>query len=518
MLKPLANFLIAFCLLTSASSVHAQSSAFTYQGKLTSNAQPAEGLHDFRFRLYDAATGGSQIGTTQCLDDVPVTGGTFSATIDFGAQFVTAGARFLEIDVRANIGQPCTDVFGYVLLTPRQAITPTPSATHAKSAFGLAAADGSPSNAVVVDNAGNVGIGTAAPTHNLHIATVGPTLALQDTDSSGGAGGQQVGYVSYRDSGNIERAWVGYGSAGDPDFSIINVRNGGDIVLNTFSNGGKVGIGTPSPTNALSVAGSADFSGNVGIGTTLPTSKLHVVGDASVFGDLLVGSIDSTSMFTSRVDVESNSNLAPSIYGRSLNGNLAGVAGESGNAGSSSATGVVGKVFNTNANCFGVLALGRLGATGTKSFRIDHPEYPDTHYLFHYSAESPEALNFYRGTVTLDERGRATIKLPSYFAKINRDPSYQLTPVGAPMPNLHVADEISELALIDGANQPLGVPGPGCSFTIAGGTPGSKVSWRVEAVRNDEFVRKGGAPVEVEKPPQEQGLAGAPLSMAEIKK
>ena len=277
MLKPLANFLIAFCLLTSASSVHAQSSAFTYQGKLTSNAQPAEGLHDFRFRLYDAATGGSQIGTTLCLDDLPVTGGLFTATIDFGAggQFVTTGARFLEIDVRANIGQPCTDVFGYVLLTPRQAITPTPSATHAKSAFGLAAADGSPSNAVVVDNAGNVGIGTAAPTHNLHIATVGPTLALQDTDSSGGAGGQQVGYVSYRDSGNIERAWVGYGSAGDPDFSIINVRPGGDIVLNTFSNGGKVGIGTPSPQAALHVAGSGIFEGSLTIASAVRSYAIH---------------------------------------------------------------------------------------------------------------------------------------------------------------------------------------------------------------------------------------------------
>lgn len=519
-MKTIRSTLSLVVVLLAPVLTHAQPTAFTYQGKLTSNSSPADGLHDFRCRLFDALTGGTQIGTTQCLEDVPVSDGVFAAVIDFGAagHFVTSGQRFLEIDVRKNIGQPCTDVFGYVLLTPRQAITPTPTATHAKTAFALAAADGSPLDAVIVDSNGNVGFGTIAPSHSVQIAKVGPTLALQDIDSSGGSGGQQVGYVSYRDSGNIERAWVGYGSAGDPDFSIINVRPGGDIVLNTFSNGGKVGIGTASPANALSVAGGADFSGNVGIGTPLPTSKLHVVGDASVFGDLLVGNIDSTSMVTSRVDVESSSNLFPSIYGRSLNGSLAGVAGESGNAGSSSATGVVGKVFNTNANCFGVLALGRLGATGTKSFRIDHPEYPDTHYLFHYSAESPEALNFYRGTVTLDESGRATIKLPSYFAKINKDPSYQLTAIGAPMPSLHVAKEISEPSLIEGANQPLGVPGPACSFTIGGGTPGSKVSWRVEAVRNDEFVRKGGAPVEVEKPPQEQGQVGAPLSMAERRK
>ncbi len=48
--------------------------------------------------------------------------------------------------------------------------------------------------------------------------------------------------------------------------------------------------------------------------------------------------------------------------------------------------------------------------------------------------------------------GEAVVGLPHYFAKINKTPSYQLTPVGAPMPTLHVAAEIDEAALSAGVD------------------------------------------------------------------
>jgi hypothetical protein len=41
----------------------AQSTAFTYQGKVTDNGAPANGSYDFAFRLYDSLSGGIQIGT-----------------------------------------------------------------------------------------------------------------------------------------------------------------------------------------------------------------------------------------------------------------------------------------------------------------------------------------------------------------------------------------------------------------------------------------------------------------------
>jgi hypothetical protein len=88
----------------------------------------------------------------------------------------------------------------------------------------------------------------------------------------------------------------------------------------------------------------------------------------------------------------------------------------------------------------------------------------------------------------LDARGEAWVQLPDYFDSINRDPSYHLTAVGAPMPNLHVAVEIQN-------NR----------FQIAGGVPGKKVSWEVKAVRNDRWVQEYGYQAEPEKPQEYQG-------------
>jgi hypothetical protein len=154
---------------------------------------------------------------------------------------------------------------------------------------------------------------------------------------------------------------------------------------------------------------------------------------------------------------------------------------------------------------YGVYASGRFGASGTKSFRIDHPDDPENKYLLHYSIESPEVLNAYSGKVTLDSSGEAVVELPTYFGKINKDPRYQLTAVGKPMPTLYVADEIDEAALSAGAKAGPGDAAPKCTFRIAGGAPGGKVSWRVEAIRNDLWVRTKGAAVEVEKVGSEKG-------------
>jgi hypothetical protein len=105
----------------------------------------------------------------------------------------------------------------------------------------------------------------------------------------------------------------------------------------------------------------------------------------------------------------------------------------------------------------------------------------------------------------LDSAGEAVVELPHYFAKINKSPSYQLTAVGTPMPMLHVAEEIDEAALSAGATAEPAEAAPPCSFRTAGGAPGGKVSWRVEAARNDRWVQQRGAPVEVEKEGLESG-------------
>jgi len=135
--------------------------------------------------------------------------------------------------------------------------------------------------------------------------------------------------------------------------------------------------------------------------------------------------------------------------------------------------GVVGESNNLGGNGYGVVSYGMFAATGTKSFMIDHPLDPANKFLKHFTVESPEVLNMYRGQTELNANGEAVITLPSYFSEININFSYHLTPVGSSMPNLYVKKEI--------ANN---------TFTVSGGVPNGKVSWTVYAERNDKYVQQ----------------------------
>ena len=78
------------------------------------------------------------------------------------------------------------------------------------------------------------------------------------------------------------------------------------------------------------------------------------------------------------------------------------------------------------------------------SFKIDHPLNPANKYLCHSFVESPDMKNVYDGVVVLDNKGKAEIELPDWFGIANKDFRYQLTAIGAPGPNLYIAEEISE--------------------------------------------------------------------------
>ncbi len=108
-------------------------SAFTYQGELDSGGSPATGNYDFRFRLYDAISGGNQIGSTLCNNDTNVANGRFLASLDFGLVF-TGQKRFLEIEVRQDSGLDCSNLTGFTLLASRQELTASPNANYAQTA------------------------------------------------------------------------------------------------------------------------------------------------------------------------------------------------------------------------------------------------------------------------------------------------------------------------------------------------------------------------------------------------
>jgi len=79
----LASLLSAFAAVA-AKAQAPLTTAFTYQGELASDGAPATGTYDIRYRLYDAADGGTQIGSLLCVDNVEVANGRFTASLDFG--------------------------------------------------------------------------------------------------------------------------------------------------------------------------------------------------------------------------------------------------------------------------------------------------------------------------------------------------------------------------------------------------------------------------------------------------
>jgi hypothetical protein len=58
------GLILAILALNCASvfTARAQTTAFTYQGRLTDMGAPASGSYDLQFLLYDALTDGTQIG------------------------------------------------------------------------------------------------------------------------------------------------------------------------------------------------------------------------------------------------------------------------------------------------------------------------------------------------------------------------------------------------------------------------------------------------------------------------
>ncbi len=214
----------------------------------------------------------------------------------------------------------------------------------------------------------------------------------------------------------------------------------------------------------------SNVSGGIGVGTTNPNAKLHVLQNTNTASamdisvgnpSLAAGPANTTSEFAaldishmatgtsptagrtkSAITATNNSEdptifvqnlsavgagievyltptaaagaLSTAIYGRAdrapTNGYGVAIWGDGGNYGV-----IGGTSTNAASSNYGVLSLTNSGAFGTKSFHIDHPLDPANKTLTHYSIESNEILNMYRGIVELDENGFATVTLPDYF-------------------------------------------------------------------------------------------------------
>jgi len=132
MKTPVKYILIALALLstlnTQLSTVFAQGTAFTYQGRLNNSTNPATGTYDLTFSLYGTSSGGSSLAGPVTNTAVGVTNGLFTVMVDFGAGVFTGSSNWLSIGVRTN------GAGSFTPLTPRQQVTPTPYAIFAETA------------------------------------------------------------------------------------------------------------------------------------------------------------------------------------------------------------------------------------------------------------------------------------------------------------------------------------------------------------------------------------------------
>ena len=115
-------------LATSARASTPVGTTFTYQGQLAIEGEPANGVYDLWFDLYDTEFSGAPVSTTPVFDDVAVVNGLVTLELDFGEVF--AGQKtWLEISIREGSSDDPP-----VILSPRQPLSPAPYSMWARSA------------------------------------------------------------------------------------------------------------------------------------------------------------------------------------------------------------------------------------------------------------------------------------------------------------------------------------------------------------------------------------------------
>ncbi len=182
----LRTLLLALSLLAGVIHAHAQSTAFTYQGRFNTNGAPYTGSAEFQFTLWDALSGGNAVATNNPVAVIAsVTDGLFTATLDFGNTPFNGQPRFLQIDARTGIS-------AFTTLTPRQPLTPTPYALRALNLTTNGLTAGTYTSAVTFNNAGNsfagAFIGNGGGLTNVNAATLGGLNAASFWKTNGNAG------------------------------------------------------------------------------------------------------------------------------------------------------------------------------------------------------------------------------------------------------------------------------------------------------------------------------------------
>ena len=385
----------------------------------------------------------------------------------------------------------------------------------------------------------NTGAGVVGQTSGtLSAGTVGIANLAGGTGIYGTSNGASGIGVFGNASGNLGEGLYGQ-ATGTNGTGVLGLANntGGDGVIGQTNAPGRFGVfglnnnatgigvfGSTTGTNAFGVRGQSTTSGTGVLGTNNGTgngvwgdnsgtgvgvrgqsvgSGTGVFGTNSGTGNAILGinsgtgrGIEGQSATTGIGVIGFNSGTGVGVQGQSVTTGIGvigfntgagvGVQGENSDTGTAvvgintgTGNGVIGQT-PAGSTAFAVFANGDMGASGVKPFYIDHPTDPANKYLRHYSIESNEVLNVYRGNVILNSDGEAIVMMPAYFEAINKNFSYNLTSIGS-RSEVFIKDEINNN-----------------KFIIAGGLPNQKISWQVYAERNDLYLQQNPQKREVE--------------------
>jgi hypothetical protein len=111
------------------SSAFAQTSTFTFQGKLSESGIAANGNYQMKFSLFDQASNGNQIGSTVSNPSVNVFNGIFTVNLDFGPTAFSGPPRYLQVEIFSASAN------AFLAMNPRQPISSAPYAISSLNAI-----------------------------------------------------------------------------------------------------------------------------------------------------------------------------------------------------------------------------------------------------------------------------------------------------------------------------------------------------------------------------------------------
>jgi hypothetical protein len=334
------SLVAAAVILLSARALVAQpvGTAFTYQGRLTDAGNPATGAYDLQLALFDAASGGAQVGSTLTRDDVVVANGLFTIPLDFGAVF-TGDKRWLEIRVR-----PGASTGAYTTLAGRQELTPSPNAAFASAVPWSGVANKPAGFADDIDNDSGGDITSVAAGFGL---TGGGTTG-NVTLNANVAGNGSAATLARSDHGHFAQGWTGSSASG------LTVTNAGGAAVRGLSTatGATPGVfGSGQSTTGVGVHGQALATTGATrgvLGESASVTGVGVYGTNASGGSAVVGRTTATAGGNAVVGItEGASGIGVTgaalttgygVYGSSQTTNGTGV-GVYGRATSSQATG-----------------------------------------------------------------------------------------------------------------------------------------------------------------------------------